>query len=76
MGILDNVQPNRRYDRTHAALQELPPSDREQIIEAIVNGTHTQAFLAERLTAHTSHEVDDYSVSRYKKKLKKGEITV
>lgn len=76
MGILDDAQPNKRYDRTHAALMELPPADRKQIVDAILNETHTHVFLAERLTAYTSHEVDDYSVSRFKRKYKKGEVTV
>lgn len=76
MGILDGVQPDKRYDRTHAAIQQLKESDREQILEAIRSDKYTDKTLARILTNHSDERVDHHSVSKYRAKLANGTVNL
>lgn len=77
MSILDDLKPSRIYDRTEAALLELEPTDRKQVIDQLINNPKiTNVSVANALTKHTTETVDANSVAGFKAKYLAGKVTL
>lgn len=72
MSILNNKQPDAPYDRVQAALDELDPADREELIDVLLNNRgYTRKTIAEYLNEQTGHkhDINRTRVTHYRDKL-------
>lgn len=76
MGILDSIKPDAPYDRTEAALLQLDPQDRKQILEALTSGQYKNVTIARILTENTTETVDPNSIGGFKAKYRAGKVTL
>ena len=76
MSIKQDLDASSRYDKVAHALDFLPPEDREEVKEVILDPAYSNPEIAEWLTVktvgHTGNRLDRKQVSHYADKLKRG----